>query len=47
MLKLENVSAAYGRSQVLFGVDLDIADGEAVTLIGRNGVGKTTLLRTI
>jgi len=47
MLKLEKVSAAYGRSQVLFGIDLEIADGEAVTLIGRNGVGKTTLLRTI
>ncbi|WP_216326413.1 urea ABC transporter ATP-binding subunit UrtE [Deinococcus aestuarii] len=47
MLKLENVSAAYGQSPVLFGVDLEVADGEAVTLIGRNGVGKTTLLRTI
>ncbi|GGR18714.1 urea ABC transporter ATP-binding subunit UrtE [Deinococcus ruber] len=47
MLKLENVSAAYGQSQVLWDVNLEIADAEAVTLIGRNGVGKTTLLRTI
>ena len=47
MLKLEGVSAAYGQSQVLWDVNLEIADGEAVTLIGRNGVGKTTLLRTI
>jgi urea transport system ATP-binding protein len=47
MLKLEHVSAAYGQSQVLWDVNLEIRDGEAVTLIGRNGVGKTTLLRTI
>ncbi|WP_293914771.1 urea ABC transporter ATP-binding subunit UrtE [Deinococcus sp.] len=47
MLKLEGVSAAHGQSQVLWDVNLEIADGEAVTLIGRNGVGKTTLLRTI
>ena len=47
MLKLEGVTAAYGQSPVLFGIDLEIADAEAVTLIGRNGVGKTTLLRAI
>ncbi|SMB78755.1 urea ABC transporter ATP-binding subunit UrtE [Deinococcus hopiensis] len=47
MLRLENVSAAYAQSPVLFGVNLEVRDGEAVTLIGRNGVGKTTLLRTI
>ncbi|MFC6751193.1 ATP-binding cassette domain-containing protein [Deinococcus aquaticus] len=47
MLKLEGVTAAYGQSPVLFGIDLEVADAEAVTLIGRNGVGKTTLLRTI
>ena len=47
MLELHQVSAAYGKSQVLWEVNLDIAAGEAVALLGRNGVGKTTLLRTI
>ncbi|MCA9839920.1 MAG: urea ABC transporter ATP-binding subunit UrtE [Trueperaceae bacterium] len=47
MLKLEKVSSAYGASQVLWDVDLDITKGEAVALLGRNGVGKTTLLKTI
>jgi urea transport system ATP-binding protein len=47
LLKVEGVSAAYGRSRVLEGVNISIAEGESVTLLGRNGVGKTTLLRTI
>lgn len=47
MLRLENVSAAYGQSPVLFGIDLTVGNAEAVTLIGRNGVGKTTLLRAV
>ncbi len=47
LLRLERVSSAYGASQVLWDVDLTVAPGEAVTLLGRNGVGKTTLLRTI
>jgi urea transport system ATP-binding protein len=47
LLKLEKVSSAYGQSNVLWGVDMDIAQGSAVALIGRNGVGKTTLLNTI
>ncbi|MDX2005570.1 MAG: urea ABC transporter ATP-binding subunit UrtE [Meiothermus sp.] len=47
MLELEKVCAAYGKSQVLWDVDLDIKQGEAVALLGRNGVGKTTLLSTI
>jgi urea transport system ATP-binding protein len=47
LLTLEKVGAAYGLSQVLDGVDLTVGPGEAVTLLGRNGVGKTTLLRTI
>lgn len=46
LLRLERVSSAYGASQVLW-VNLTVALGEAVTLLGRNGVGKTTLLRTI
>lgn len=47
MLVLEDLGAAYGISPVLTGVRLKIQDSEAVTLLGRNGVGKTTLLRTI
>ncbi|TQS72303.1 urea ABC transporter ATP-binding subunit UrtE [Rhodobacteraceae bacterium] len=47
LLKMEAVTAAYGQSQVLWDIDLDIHKGGAVALIGRNGVGKTTLLRTI
>ncbi len=47
MLKLKNVFSGYGKSLVLQGLDLDVATGEAVALLGRNGVGKTTALRTI
>jgi len=47
MLKLENVKAGYGPAPVLFGVELEIQAGEVVTLMGRNGMGKTTTLRAI
>ena len=47
MLKLKNVETAYGQSQVLFGMDLEIKEGEAVPLLGRNGMGKTTTIHTI
>ena len=47
MLRLDNVYAGYGKSQVLQGVNLEVKRGEAVALLGRNGVGKTTTLRTI
>jgi branched-chain amino acid transport system ATP-binding protein len=47
MLKLEGLTAGYGGSQVLFGVDLHIEAGEVVTLLGRNGMGKTTTIRAI
>ena len=47
MLALNNIGAAYGMSQVLSGIDMTVQGGEAVALLGRNGVGKTTLLRTI
>ena len=47
MLELRGVEAAYARSQVLFGIDLTVAAGEVVTLIGRNGMGKTTTVRCI
>lgn len=47
LLTLDTVSTAYGQSQVLWDVTLDVPEGAAVALIGRNGVGKTTLLRSI
>ncbi len=47
MLTVDKVGAAYGISPVLTDVTLEVRAGEAVTLLGRNGVGKTTLLRTI
>jgi branched-chain amino acid transport system ATP-binding protein len=47
LLRLEGVTAFYGASQALFGVDLDVGEGEVVALMGRNGMGKTTTVRTI
>ncbi len=47
MLKLDGAHAHYGKSHVLQGVSLEVRDGEAVGLLGRNGVGKTTTLKTI
>ncbi len=47
MLSVRNLQSAYGRSQVLFDVELDIGDGEVVTLLGRNGMGKTTTVRSL
>jgi branched-chain amino acid transport system ATP-binding protein len=47
MLTLRSVAAAYGASRVLFDVSLTIQNGEIVTLLGRNGMGKTTTVRTI
>jgi branched-chain amino acid transport system ATP-binding protein len=47
LLKVENLETAYGASQVLFGLSLDIVPGEMVTLLGRNGMGKTTTVRSI
>jgi branched-chain amino acid transport system ATP-binding protein len=47
MLKVEDLSAWYGRSHVLQGVSLEVKAGEIVTLVGRNGAGKTTTLRAI
>ncbi len=46
-LRVENIETAYGSSQVLFGVSFTIRQGEVATLLGRNGVGKTTVLRSI
>ena len=47
MLQVEGLEAAYGESQVLFGLELAVGAGEAVTLLGRNGMGKTTSVRAI
>jgi branched-chain amino acid transport system ATP-binding protein len=47
MLKVEGLETAYGPSQVLFGVSLHVAEGEVVTLLGRNGMGKTTTVLSI
>ncbi len=47
MLSVANLQAAYGQSQVLFDVALEIGEGEVVTLLGRNGMGKTTTINSI
>jgi len=47
LLKISNVTAGYGNIPVLHGVNLDVAKGEIVALIGANGAGKTTLMMTV
>jgi branched-chain amino acid transport system ATP-binding protein len=47
MLEIRDLQTAYGRSQVLFGVNLDVPASRVVTLIGRNGMGKTTTIKSI
>jgi len=47
LLELHDVHTSYGQSRVLFGISLEIAGGECVCLLGRNGVGKTTTMRSI
>ena len=47
LLEVANIETRYGLSQVLFGISLAIAPGEMVTLMGRNGMGKTTTVRSI
>src|SRR5204862_6237188 len=47
MLEINGLEAGYGDGRVLFGVDLAVDAGEVVTLLGRNGMGKTTTLSTI
>ena len=46
-LQLTDVTSFYGASQALFGVDLDVGEGEVVALMGRNGMGKTTTVKSI
>ena len=47
MLKIENLQVHYGGIQALRGISLEVPDGKIVTLIGANGAGKSTTLRTI
>jgi branched-chain amino acid transport system ATP-binding protein len=47
VLQVRDLEASYGRSQVLFKINLEIKSGEVVTLLGRNGMGKTTTVRSI
>jgi branched-chain amino acid transport system ATP-binding protein len=47
LLEMRRVEAGYGASQVLFGIDLVVREGEVATLLGRNGMGKTTTLRAL
>ena len=47
LLSVDNIHTAYGLSRVLFGVSIEIAAGECVCLLGRNGVGKTTTMRSV
>ena len=47
LLEVSNLETAYGASQVLYGLSFSVGEGEAVTLLGRNGMGKTTTVRSI
>ena len=47
LLEIEGLQAGYGRSQVLFGLDLVVDEGQVVTLLGRNGMGKSTTLKCL
>jgi branched-chain amino acid transport system ATP-binding protein len=47
ILSIKQLSAGYGSAQVLFGVDLEVAPSEVFALLGRNGMGKSTLIRSI
>ncbi|MBU2962070.1 ABC transporter ATP-binding protein [Citreicella sp. C3M06] len=47
LLSLSQLTASYGATQALFGVDFEIAEGEALAMMGRNGMGKTTTVRCI
>src|SRR5579883_186437 len=47
MLDVRNLSSAYGQSQVLHGIDLSVKPGEIVALVGRNGMGKSTLMKSL
>ena len=47
LLELRQLRVAYGRAQVLFGIDLSVSMGEVVTLLGRNGMGRSTTVKCL
>jgi len=47
MLEVKNLSAAYGQSEVLHGIDFAVQPGEIIALVGRNGMGKSTLMKSL
>ncbi|CAN0594853.1 unnamed protein product, partial [Laminaria digitata] len=47
MLEVKNIETSYGTSQVLFGMSFSVNEGEVVSLLGRNGMGKTTTIRSL
>ncbi|EBV3599971.1 ABC transporter ATP-binding protein, partial [Salmonella enterica subsp. enterica serovar Virchow] len=47
VLTVRDLNAWYGESHVLHGINIDVREGEVVTLLGRNGAGKTTTLKSI
>jgi urea transport system ATP-binding protein len=47
MFDVKNLNVAYGQSQVLHGIDLTVAPGEIVAVVGRNGMGKSTLMKSL
>jgi branched-chain amino acid transport system ATP-binding protein len=47
LLRVQNLQAGYGSSQVLFGIDFNLAEGECATFLGRNGMGKSTLVKCL
>ena len=47
LLRIESLKAGYGHSQVLFDINIEVAEGEVVTLLGRNGMGKSTTIKCL
>lgn len=47
MLKIKQLESGYGKSQVLFDMNLEVARGQAVSMVGRNGMGKSTTIKCI